>query len=94
MIEYIYNAIRATAGQDITLPAEITTETGEDITEDCQLHIFKDKEMIIAVDGIYKEGEWAFTIPAEKTKDLYGRYFYCIGHKGSSLCFKQPIYFK
>jgi hypothetical protein len=94
MIEYLYNAIRAAAGQNITLSAEITDNNGEDITEDCQLHIFNDKEMIIEVDGIYQDGEWTFPVSGEATKGLYGRYFYCIGHKESSLCFKQPIYFK
>ena len=94
MIEYIYDAIRISAGQDVTLIAEITDESGEDITEDCELHIFKGEEMIIEVAGTYKDDEWHFIIPAEKTKGLRGRHFYCIGHRGSSLCFKQPVYFK
>ena len=94
MIEYIHGAIKATAGEDISIVAEITAETGETITEDCNLHIFdKNKQMIVEVKGTFNDNEWSFTIPATATKGLYGRYMYCIGHKKSSLCFKQPIYF-
>lgn len=94
MIEYIHGAIKATAGEEIDIIAEITADTGEAITEDCELHIFdKDKNMIVAAKGTFSNDEWTFTIPAEATKGLEGRYMYCIGHKSSSLCFKQPIYF-
>ncbi len=94
MIEYIHGAIKATAGEEIDIVAEITADTGEAITEDCELHIFdKGKNMITASQGVYNGEEWRFTIPAEATKGLEGRYMYCIGYKKSSLCFKQPIYF-
>jgi hypothetical protein len=94
MIEYISGAIKANAGENITITAEITNESGEEITEDCQLHIFdNNKTMLLESNGTYQDGEWSFLIPAEATKELSGRYFYCIGHKGTSLCFKQPIYF-
>jgi hypothetical protein len=94
MIEYIHGAIKASAGQDIDVVAEITTQTGEAITEDCKLHIFdKNNKMICEVKGVYAYEEWTFTIPAEATKGRSGRHMYCFGYKGSSLCFKQPIYF-
>jgi hypothetical protein len=94
MIEYLYDAVKASKGQDITLAAEITDEDGAQIVEDCELHLFNpDKEMIATIEGVYESEEWRFTIPKEATADLKGRCWYCIGHNGNSLCFKQPIYF-
>ena len=95
MIEYLYNAIRATAGQDITVVAEITNDTEIPITEGCHIMLFDpEKEMIGTFDGEYdiKDNEWSFTIPAETTKGLSGRYWYSIYHYDNSLCFKEPIY--
>lgn len=94
MIEYLYNAIKADAGQPITIDAALTDDTGASLTEGCELHLFApDREtMIIGVPGVCNGEEWTFTIPAETTKGLNGRYWYCIGYYDTSLCFKQPIY--
>lgn len=94
MIEYLYNAIRATAGQDITIAARIT-EKNEDITTGCGLMLHDKKGgLLTTVDGNYTEAEgiWNFTITADVTSGLKGRYWYCICHDNSNLCFKQPIY--
>ena len=94
MIEYLYNAIRALAGQDITITAIVANEQGEPITEGCHIMLFNpDRELLATIDGTYKQdGEWDFTIPADTTEGLYGRYWYCICQHDKSLCFKEPIY--
>lgn len=93
MVEYLLNAIRASAGEDITIVASVA-ENGESIAAGCgfMLHIADDN--IVMVDGAYdvEEGLWYFTIPAEKTKGLKGRYSYCLCKNGQSLCFREPFY--
>lgn len=96
MIEYLYNAIRAHAGNDIVLSAIITDDEGNNITEGITL-AFHDKDrdtMIAKFDGTFSEetGEWTFAILKEYTEGLNGRYWYCIQKDGNALCFKEPIY--
>lgn len=94
MIEYLYNAIRAAAGNDLAITAEITDDNGVTIESGCKL-VFHDKDrdtMLAEIAGNYVDGEWMFIIPAELTKGLSGRYWYCIRCNESSLCFKEPIY--
>lgn len=95
MIEYLYDAIRAHAGNDITISAIVADDNGENITEDVSLVLHdKDRDTMLAeFQGTFtEEGEWLFLIPAEYTKGKTGRYWYCIKHNGSALCFKQPVY--
>lgn len=95
MIEYLFDAIRATSGQDIRIVAEITDDNGIVLTEGCSINLFgTEKEYISSFEGEYQEenSEWIFTIPAEATKGLRGRYYYCISYHGQSLCFRQPLY--
>lgn len=90
MIEYLYDAIRATAGTDITIAAEVE-DNGEAIKEDCTLVLHINDKML-EFNGEYAEDIWEFTIPAAATSGLNGRYWYCIKRNGTMLCFKQPIY--
>ena len=93
MIEYIYDAIKASAGQPIGITAKITKEDSEEITKDCNLILYDDEKMLIRVDGVYLGNSiWQFEVPAETTQDLKGRYWYSISHEDSDLCFKQPLY--
>lgn len=93
MIEYLYDAIRATSGQPIGITAKLTKEEGEIIETPCELHLFDDDGMIAAAPGIHLgEGVWQFEIAAEDTEGRTGRYWYCIGNEGQSLCFKKPLY--
>lgn len=93
MIEYLYNAIRATAGENITITANITDEAGEPITKGYHISLYDDEKMLETVDGNYFEGLWEFTIPAEATTNLIGRYWYCIcDNEHTKLNFKQPLY--
>ena len=98
MIEYLYDAIRAVAGQDIGIAAAISNdETGEPITSNCSLMLHdKNGAMIYEAKGNYIEDAdlWQFEIPAPITTGLSGRYWYSIQNSGSNLCFKNPIYFK
>lgn len=93
-IEYLYNCIRATAGQDIEIAARITEDSGEAINDSCGLMLYSEDEMITKVDGelVSNEGYWRFILPAEITKGLIGRYYYSIYHNDKTLCFKQPLY--
>lgn len=95
MVEYLYNAIRATAGTNITISAEITNDAGTILTEGCHVMLFTpEKELMGAFDGEFNEedNEWTFVIPKEETAGLNGRYWYCICYYNQNLCFKQPIY--
>lgn len=96
MVEYLYDAIRAVAGQEIKVNAFITDENEQVITEGCffMLHDPSGKELIVSVNGEYLPDNlmWEFTIPAEATKGLKGRYWYCIQYDMNNMCFQQPIY--
>lgn len=95
-LEYIYDAIRATAGEDIGISATIVDDVGAPVESGCGMILYhKDGSQIGAVDGYYiGEGLWQFTIPASMTAGLSGRYFYCINENDATMCFKTPIYFK
>lgn len=95
MIEYLYDAIKAVAGQEFAVNAWITDEEENVITENCCFALHdKDGNMIAKVDGVYLEDNlmWEFTVPAEVTEGLKGRHWYCIMNANSNMCFKQPIY--
>lgn len=94
MVEYLYNAIKAVAGQDITIAAQVTDENGISITDACGLMLHSENELLTMVDGEYTPelDMWSYTIPAAVTEGLKGRYFYCICRNNSNLCFKQPLY--
>lgn len=94
MIEYLYDAIRATIGDDIEVTATILGSDGEPMDEGCHMMIYDGEDMVFDTVGSCFEDVWTFTIPADVTKTLKGRYKYCICDKDSTdLCFKQPIYF-
>ena len=93
MLEYLYNAIRVTAGADEAIAAKVTDEVGEPITAGCQLILYPDDNTMITIEGDYIDGVWMFSLPADMTKDLKGRCWYYIKHDSEQLCFKQPIYF-
>jgi hypothetical protein len=93
MIEYLYNAIRATAGEDIVIAANITDDEGNVITNcDSKFTLFDDEGELFAISGSCSDC-WEYNIPAIMTQELKGRYWYCICANGSTLQFKQPIYF-
>lgn len=96
MVEYLYDAIRAVAGQEIKVEAFITDENENVITENCYfvLHDKAGTEMLLEKSGTYLPDYsiWEFVLAPEETKGMNGRYLYCIMHDNSNLCFKQPIY--
>jgi hypothetical protein len=94
MIEYLYDAIRAVAGQDIEINAKITNDDDMLITENCELVIhFRDGDMK-HYPGTYipELGEWSFTVPGEDTLGIHGKHFYCIQRNNQNLCFKTPLF--
>ena len=95
MIEYLYDAIRATSGDDIVICACIRDEDGNLYGEGSQLCLYDEQHnMITMIKGEFnEENEYQYTIPAETTKDRYGRYWYAICDlEHNALSFKQPIY--
>lgn len=93
MIEYIYDALKVTAGQGFTVGAQITDDDGELIRSGCYMTIYNDEEMFVKVNGIFDGTAWNFQVPAEAVQGLEGRFWYCISHLGSDISFKQPLYF-
>lgn len=92
--EYLYSALRATSGEDITINAIVTDEEGKAITEGCGLTITAENGNVIAdVVGTFEGDSWLFTISAEATKGLTGRHYYRVTKGDASLCFPTPIYF-
>lgn len=93
MVEFLYNAIKCVAGEDIDIAAEITDAMENPITSECSIvFIDKDFSTIGEYYGIYSDGAWTFTIPAEVTKGFEGRYWYRIKFKDESLSCAAPIY--
>ena len=94
-LNYLYNAIVASKGEDTAISAVITDDDGITIPDGCALRLY-DKDcdcMLHRVEGTFDGEAWTFTLTNEQTKDLKGRYFYCICRHGKSLCGKEPIYF-
>ena len=94
MIEYLYDAVRASDGEDMTITATIRDNDGTTITDGCALRIFDEGGALIEeVDGTYYTdvGKWAFkfTFPTHKAR---ARYFYTIAHNGEDINFKARIY--
>lgn len=95
MIEYLYDVIRAVAGQEIVVNATVKDAYGEPITENCDMLIHIGDEMIKSASEYDEvQGMWAFSFPAEATQGLEGRFEYCIQHEGENMCFMTPIYLK
>ena len=93
MIEYLYDTIRAVAGQEFEVNALITNPDGSLVQEGC-CFMLHDGERMIETPGSFmvENGMWSFIVPASATAGMNGRYEYCIMHNGKNLCFKQPIY--
>ena len=94
MIEYLYDAVRTSDGEDVTITAAIRENDGTTITDGCALRIFdEDGALIEEVDGTYytdvKRWAFKFTFPPHKAR---ARYFYTIAHNGEDINFKARIY--
>ena len=93
MIEFLHNAIRATAGTPIGITALITDDADEPIEAGCSLWLHNDNDMIAEAEPIYLgDGVWTFQLTPQQTEGLCGRFWYCIRHTNDMLCFKEPIY--
>ena len=93
MTEFLYNAIKAVAGEDINIGAQITDVDGNNTTSECSIvFIDKDFSTIGEYDCVYSDSAWTFTIQAEVTKGFEGRYWYRIKFKDESLSCAAPIY--
>ena len=93
MIEYLFDAIRATAGSDNIIAAKVSDELGNPVTSDVVLRIHLNDGKMIDVIGDPVNDTLYFSIPASVTEGLKGRHSYCVRHLDEQLCFMQPIYF-
>lgn len=94
MIEYLYDAVRTSDGEDMAITATIRDNDGTTITDGCALRIFdEDGALIEEVGGTYYTDvgiwEFKFTFPTHKAR---ARYFYTIAHNGEDINFKARIY--
>ena len=94
MIEYLYDAIRARSGEEVTISAKIKDDEGNAINNSILRIWDDDKNLIVSIEGVEIDGVTNFTVSADTTKNLIGRYWYCIGDEDTSYCFRQPIYLK
>lgn len=93
MIEYFYDAIKASAGKEICIAARVSTENGTTLTDQCHLTLSReDGSTVVSVVGSLLDDAWQFVIPADATEGLRGRFWYCICTNDADLCFKQPFY--
>ena len=91
--EFLYDCIKAIAGENVNIGAQITDVDGNNITSGCSLiFINKDFATIGEYEGTYSDGAWTFVIPAAATKGMEGRYWYRIKYNDDSLSFAAPIY--
>lgn len=88
MVEYIYDLIRISAGEDVIIQAKITDEDGFAITEACNFVLHQGDTMVV-YDGVYENDIWSFTVPSGLSA---GKYEYCLRKGEESLCFKKPFY--
>ncbi len=96
-LEYLYDCVRATAGEGVDITATITDADGSVVKDGCSLALYDSYGATIAnVDGQYIEEtkSWQFSIPASATAKLSGRYFYCVFRNHISMNFQTPIYFE
>lgn len=92
MVEYFYDYIKVTAGEENILCAFIQEQDGTAITTNCDFTLFDNfGNMLFEVQGEYVEemGYWMFAVPAI---DEPGRYYYTIGNDGVDLNYKTPYY--
>lgn len=94
MIDYIFDAIRATAGEDIEVNAFITDEEDNLVSAGCCFVLFgKDGDKFFECQGTCGgDNLWCFTIPAEETKGLKGRYWYSVYEDGKAISFFKPFW--
>lgn len=90
-VEYLYDCIRATVGDDMKIEAEIYNDEGLPLTEECRFRLYdKNEEIISITEGECVDNVWTFVVPIkDKPK---GKYLYSICYRGANICFKQPIY--
>lgn len=94
MTEFLYDAIHAISGEAIDIAAQITDADGNDIESGCSLVVFDGAySWYYKADGVYADGIWTFTIPAEVSHDMCaGRWWYRVMYADGSLSFDAPIY--
>lgn len=94
MIEYLHDTIRAAAGDAIAISAKITDSAGAIIQDTCTLCLYDGNNKLLDIEGTLEENIWTFTINADTTAALAGRYWYKVCDcNHNSLDFAQPIYF-
>lgn len=87
MIEFIYDAIRLSYGEEIILQVRLYDDNDEEITEGNAVLEIGNKE----ISGYYDDESWNFLIPS--SIGLKGRQFYRVVCDNVVFNFDAPIYF-
>ena len=97
MVDYLYDVIKAVAGEELQIAAVITDENGADVSEGCVLVLAfgQHAEPHAQFDGTFtasnKGGFWSFVVPAAATKGER-KLWYKVMKDGESLSFYRPLY--
>ena len=97
MVDYLYDVIKAVAGEELQIAAIITDENGADIDKGCALVLAfgQHAEPHAKFDGTFTTsnagGIWSFVVPAAATKGEH-KLWYKIMKDGESLSFYRPLY--
>ena len=93
MVEYIYDTVRATSGENFTICAVITDDDDVAITDNCYLALLdEDFTELCKTYGAYDGEQWDFTVPDYITQGHTGRHWYKIGRNDIDLCFRTALY--
>lgn len=87
MIEFLYDAIRLSYGEEIILQVCLYDDEDQEITEGNAVLQIGNKD----IQGYYDDECWNFLIPS--TIGLKGRYFYRVICDNVVFNFDAPIYF-
>ena len=75
---YLHDVKQAASGQDVNINVYMTDENGAHITSDSFIELWNGVLMLYKGKGEYNGTYWTFTIPADVTMVLHGRYYYAI----------------
>ena len=94
-VEYIDSIIKITGGANALIGAEIVDTSGNRVT-DVRSHLMlyhPQDELVATVHGtVADDGIHEYLVPAELTKGVVAKWWYCICINNEPLCFKQPFY--
>lgn len=77
-IMHLRDIKQAASGQDVTIDVYMSDENGEHIISESVVELWDGNNMLYKGNGKHNGTWWTFTIPADVTIALHGRYYYAI----------------